>query len=68
MCCRELSQSEILAVHRCQSDPRGDLVTWQAGRWSLAGLATSQNIDYTQVVMMGRDGLTRTLSGPGVWV
>ena len=55
-----MSQSEILAVHRCQSDPRGDLVTWQAGRWSLAGLATSQNIDYTQVVMMGRDDIVRS--------
>ena len=47
--CRELSETEIQSVHSCQSDPKGDLVTWQSSRWTLAA-ASNQNIAVARVI------------------
>ena len=56
--CRELSQTEIQAVHSCQDDPKGDLVSWTSSRWTLAS-ASNQNIATAQVIIVGRHWMSR---------
>ena len=59
--CRELSEPEIQSVHSCQSDPQGDLVSWQSSRWTMIQVQ-NQNVNTAQVITVRRHSLGLGLS------
>ena len=44
--CRALTEAEIVSLYRCETDLKGDLVTWTASRWSQRDGATSASVPY----------------------
>ena len=44
--CRALTEAEIVSLYKCETDLKGDLVTWTASRWSQQDGATSASVPY----------------------
>ena len=44
--CRALTETEIVSLYKCETDLKGDLVTWTASRWAQRDGATSASVPY----------------------